>query len=182
MRGWAPKDVLANIDEFRPGSAAQLQREIPWEAWETLEDIGRLEWISIQEGREVPAAVWRVLGPADAREYFRWLLPREVDRPLLRGLLRGSIKLFGLSPASFVRTARGAWGLAFQDVGEPVVDFPGMREGVLQLQSVPEVALTEPSFLQSIAGSFAGIYDLCGVPGTVDLQVIGDTASFIFSW
>ncbi len=182
MRAWAPLDVVANIDEFRPGTAAKLQREIPWGCWETLQDIGRLEWISILEGREVPAAVWRTLGPEDAYQYFRWLLPREVDRPLLRGLLRGSIKLFGLSPASFLRTARGAWGLAFQEVGEPAMDFPSMREGVLQLQGVPAIALQEPSFLQSVAGSFAGIYDLCAVPGTVELQIIGDTASFIFAW
>lgn len=182
MRAWASKDVVGNIEEFRPGMSERLRREVPFEAWETIQDLNRLEWISVREGRAVPAAVWHVLGEEDAREYFRWLLPRQANRPVLRGLLRASIKLFGLSPASFVRTARGAWGLAFQEVGEPFVEFPSMHQAVLQLRGVPLVAREDPIFLQSFAGSFAGFYDLCSVSGTVDLQVIDDTASFIFSW
>jgi hypothetical protein len=182
MRAWAPKDVLEHLDEFAAGSAELVRRQIPWAAWESLEETRRLEWISVREGREVPAAVWRVLGHERAHAFFRWLLPREANRPVLRGILRTSVKLFGLSPASFVRAARSAWGLAFQEVGEPHVAFPSLREAVFELRDVPAVVTEDAAYLWSIAGSFCGVYDLCGVTGAVDLRVDGTTARFTFSW
>jgi hypothetical protein len=182
MRAWAPKDVLENIDEYRPGTAEQLRREIPWRAWESLQETRKLEWIAVREGREVAAAVWRVLGHDEAFAFFRWLFPREVTRPVIRGIMRTSIRLFGLSPASFVRAVRGGWGMAFQEVGEPVVSFPGLRVAVFELQGVPTVATEEPAYLQSVAGSFCAFFDLCGVDGGVDLDIDEDRARFTFSW
>jgi hypothetical protein len=121
MRAWMAHDVVRRIEEFQRGGADRLRAAIPPVALESLERTGRLEWISIRHGREFSAAAYRVLGDDDATRFFRWMLPAQLDRPVLRSIVRASIAVFGLSPLILLRAAVSSWPLAFLEVAHPRV-------------------------------------------------------------
>lgn len=184
MRAWAPHDVMRRIEDFRPGASRTLRSKVSPVALEALGRTGRFEWISVKHGRELSAAALEVLGNEDFERFFRWMLPAQLDRPMLRGLVRAGVSVFGLTPHTFLRLAATSWKLAFIEVGTPSLEDAALRSSTLVLHDVAEDALVEPAYLRAFAASFSGFFDVCGVQGTVDLSVdrAARSARFRFEW
>jgi|SRR5688572_32348696 len=184
MRAWAPHDVVRRIDDFKPGAGAKLRAEIPPVALESLMRTGRLEWISIRHGREFSAAAYEVLGDAEGDAFFRWMLPAQLDRPVLRGIVRASRAVFGLSPMMLLRATASGWGLAFLEVAQPRIEIVAPQHAILVLDDVCDDALIERAFLRSFGAAFEGFFDVSRVPGRVATTVdnAAKIARYEFVW
>ena len=184
MRAWGPHDVLRRIEEFQPGTGRRLRAKVPPIALESLQRTGRFEWISMRNGRELSSAALAVLGDEGFARFFRWMLPAQLDRPMIRGIVKASVAVFGLTPHTFMRATASFWKMAFLEVGTPRVDDVKLRGVTFVLEDIPPDALVEDAFLRSIAAAFAGYFDVCKVEGKVDLQVDkgARVARFRLSW
>jgi hypothetical protein len=184
MRAWGPHDVVRRIEEFQPGTGRRLRARVPPVALEALQRTGRFEWISMRNGREFSAAALAVLGDEGFARFFRWMLPAQLDRPMVRGIIKASVAVFGLTPHTFMRASASFWRMAFLEVGTARLEDPKVRSVTFVLEDIPPDAFVEDAFLRSIAASFAGYFDVCKVDGRVDLNVDRDArvARFDVSW
>lgn len=184
MRAWGPHDVVRRIDEFQPGTGRRLRAKVPPLSLEALQRAGRFEWISLRNGREFSAAALAVLGDEGFARFFRWMLPAQLDRPMIRGIIKASVAVFGLTPHTFMRAAASFWRLAFLEMGTARLEDSTPRTLTFVLEDLPDDAFVEDAFLRSIAASFAGFFDLCKVDGTSDLKVdrTARSARFAMRW
>ncbi len=150
---------------------ARVRACVPAESLALIDATPARGWIPLEHDHHVPTSIVAQLGPVRAQAYFRWLLRRQLESPLLRSTLRATQKMFGLSPAALLRAVPLGWPIVYRDFCSPRVTGHSADQATIRLERVDPRVLEHPAYLESFAGFFSGFFDACSVEGTVTVRV-----------
>lgn len=171
VRARSARDALHYLDRYRPGATQEARGHIPPESLRIIEESASTAWIPIEHDRHVPRSVVAVFGEQEAVRCFAEFLPSHLESPLLRSILHGTRRMFGLSPGSFVGVAPRAWQLVYRDCMTLRVLDRGRNGAVLAMEDIAPEIMAESAYFISFEGFFSGFFGLCGVEGEVELTV-----------
>ena len=149
---------------------------MPAESLALIDASRATDWIPAAHDWHVPAAIVETLGPrADA--YFRSVLTRQLEAPLLRSTWTATQRLLGISPAALFYAVPLGWPVIYRDFGSiRILPHKAHAAGLRMTQVAPDV-FEHPAYLTSFKGFFGGFLDVCKRDGEVELTAAPDTAT-----
>lgn len=150
-----------------------------------IEEAPRTAWLDVQHDINLAQGVTDVLGLEGDRTRARTALRISMDGALLRPMVDGATRLFGLTPSSILRVAGRAWGAIYRDAGAIRVHHDGERHVRIAYAEIDADILRSEVYLASISGALLATFDLCKVEGTVNVENLdrqAATAEFHFRW
>lgn len=173
VRARAVQDALAQLDGFKRGATEAARRMVPEESLQVIDGSRATDWIPLEHDRHVPAAIVETLG-ADADPYFRSVLTRQLDAPLLRSTWTATQRLLGLSPAALFYAVPLGWPVIYRDFGSIRIQPHKARSAGLRMSQVAPGVFEYPAYLASFKGFFGGFLDVCKRDGEVELSARPD--------
>ena len=177
------KADLEVLPEIWPDRAGRIRVRLRPETLLAIESATRLDWMPFAVDLEVVEAVHAEVGDDGVREWSRRALLRTARAPLLKPLVDGAVRLFGLEPGGVLRFAPKVWGTIFRHCGDLEV-VGGDREARVSLVRLPPAVRHHP-FLVSIAGAVEATGEICRVQGRVTFEpraASSDRADFVLRW
>jgi hypothetical protein len=176
---------LEAIDDIDPALGRKVRDRLKPETLDAIESASAIALVSVDLDVELTECFFEVAGPERARRALRENLRQSFDKPLLKPLLDGAFALFGRSLIKIIGWAPKVWGLIYRDAGRMVVAASEDGRVRLELTNIPLVIASSPNYLRGSAETFAGIFDVVGVAGEV--QLIGPdlatrSAAFVLTW
>ena len=169
VRARAVQDALAQLDTFKAGATVAARELVPAESLKLIDASRATEWIPIEHDHHVPSAVVETLG-SEADAYFRNVLTRQLEAPLLRSTWTATQRLLGLSPASLFYAVRLGWPVIYRDFGSIRILPHKARAAGLRMSRVAAQVFEHPAYLTSFKGFFGGFLDVCKCEGEVELS------------
>ena len=161
---WATSKLMAG-----EGRVADLEAALGPERSRMLAECGRLSWVPIEVDVALSRAVESVVGEGMAYHRTRRSVAATMDTTLMRPLLDGARRVFGLDPRKALKLVKQGWTVVFKDCGHADYECLEDTSAVVRLFDLPEVMLGTPSYVRAIAGSMHGLLDVCGVEGTTEV-------------
>ncbi len=177
------KADLEVLPEIWPDRAERIRARLRPDTMAAIEAATRLDWMPFAVNLEVVEAVHAEEGDAGTRAWSRRALLRSARAPLLKPLVDGAVRLFGLEPGGVLRFAPRVWETVFRHCGDMEV-AGGESEARISLVGLPP-ALRHHLFLVSIAGAVDATCDICRVRGQSSLEPrapASDRADFVLRW
>ncbi len=177
------KADLEVLPEIWPERAGRIRARLRPETLAAIESATRLDWMPFAVDLEVVEAVHAEGGDGGVRQWSRQALLRTARAPLLKPLVDGAVRLFGLEPGGVLRFAPKVWVTIFRHCGDMEV-AGGAGEARVSLVRLPPPVRHQP-FLTSIAGAVEAVCDICRVRGSVAFEPrapSSDRADFAVRW
>lgn len=137
-------------------------------------------WVPIEHDKWIPWAIVEELGEAQASEYFRRFFAKHRNAPILRTVIDGAIRVFGLSPNSVLRVAPRTWDLVFRDHCTIEWSRQGDSAARVVLRDAAPELLEWPSYALAFRAFFYGILDIASAEGEVTQAVDLEAASITY--
>ncbi len=180
------KELLRALDEYEPGLAAKVRAKTSAEALDAVEGAASTAFLPTGLVAEILLPLIETVGKDRAIDLWRFFLVRRyAGTPLLRPIILGAFRLFGLSPASVFRQLPRAWHLLYRNLAIPSVFFPDERRAVIHLRDVhPEVLEEYPDLMLSLQGGLEGVTELAGADGTSTMRIDKDArvVEILITW
>jgi hypothetical protein len=138
-------------------------------------------WIDAHRLNEIVLVIYTVEGPEAALRLGRDVVDKQM-LPFFLPMLRGIMKVIGVSPASLFSRYQGIVQTIVKGIGFTyTVTSP--RSGIMDLRYAITTTVHRGVFSQNIAG-FESIFKVCGVKGTIgEVEILGPQhARFPLSW
>ena len=182
VRARSAQDWLEYLERIEPGLRAKVVARIPEPSRSIITSAPRTEWLELQHDRYVPWATIEVLGEERAVANWRLFLKSHIQAPLFKTLAESMVRLFGLTPSTFVRLLPRAWKQAYRDCCDvEVLQTESNRAHAAFVNVTPEILEWEP-YLTSWRGILGGVYEIIGTDGDLDVQVHHDLARVDVEW
>lgn len=176
VRARAVQDALGQLDLFEAGATEAARRLVPEPSLRIIDTSRATDWIPIEHDRHVPTAIVETLGPrADA--YFRSVLTRQLDAPLLRSTWTATQRLLGLSPAALFYAVPLGWPIIYRDFGSIRILPHKAHAAGLRLTKVAPGVFEHRAYLRSFKGFFGAFLDVCNREGKVEVSAQPDSAT-----
>jgi hypothetical protein len=175
---------LAYLDEFQPGSRAEVLARVPAVSRELIECTPRSGWVPIEHDHHTIDAIVDMFGRARATTFWRNSLIHLVDRPLLRNFVAGMLTVMGRNPATVVSFFVKGWSLVYQDMCEPRLVSGESGYPIIRFENVPAAVRVHHNYLLSWEGACRGFAHIARVEGAVSFKCAPDRswAQAEFSW
>ncbi len=176
VRARATQDMLAVIDEFEAGLEAKLRAKAPAEALARVEEAATTAYLPTRITSQVVLAAVDLVGRERAVKLWRFFFVRRYGRsPILRAIVTGALRLFGISPASLYRQVQRNWHTTYRNMCVPSVYFPEENRVVIHLRDVhPEILEEYPDYLLALQGGLEGMTGMAGADGTSTMRIDKD--------
>lgn len=174
---------LEVLPEIWPDRAERIRARLRPETEAAIASATRLDWLPFAANLELIEAVHAEGGEPAVREWARRALLRTARAPLLKPIVDGAVRLFGLEPGGVLRFAPRVWEIVFRHCGEMEV-APREREARLSLVRLPPPARHHP-FLISVAGAVEATCEICRVKGQATVEPVeasSDRADLVLRW
>ncbi len=167
------------------GLEAAVLEQVPPETRALMVDLPpATTWLDARRIIDLQSAILALKGPSGLRQIARRGVEQSVI-PIVRGTVERVLRVFGISPATVlarmgVLAASTSRGVEYRYT--PTSETSGVLElEHVGLRDVPEAPLI------ATAGGLEGMFELCGVRGTVSDPVMvdngrGDTCRYTVSW
>ncbi len=176
VRARATQDMLAVIDEFEAGLLAKLRAAAPPEALARVEEAASTAYLPTKVTSQVVLAAVGLVGRERAVALWRFFFVRRYGRsPILRAIVSGALRLFGISPSSLYRQVQRNWHTTYRNFCVPSVFLPDENRAVIHLRDVhPEVLEEYPDYLLALQGGLEGMTEMAGADGSSTLSIDRD--------
>jgi len=189
MRGGVPRilasfvqDTLASIDAIDPELGRRVRAALKPRVRDEIENAWGATWLPISHDVELTERFFALAGEEQACDVMRNNLSATFEKPILRPMLDGALRLFGTRTEGLLRWAPRAWSLIFRDAGEMHVEAREGEASIL-LRGLPlEVSESRP-YLLGTAAALSALFGLTQVTGSCRLasQDAGE-ARFELCW
>lgn len=160
------------------GSGEAEARERLRSIIEGTSTASRADWLPMEWDYELTRVVHVVGGRAAVLELSRRSFLAAVEGPLLRPVLQGALRVFGVSPRAILKVVSNAWGAGTKDAG--VMTAVSTDTGAT-ISHTGIVA--EPIWHEAFIGVFDGVFELTGYTGTTVVNLEPpSTARFMCTW
>jgi hypothetical protein len=175
------KENVAALDCFEP----QAQEAIRCHVADTIRLVERSAssaWLPIEVDVEIGEAVGEVRGEEGVYEWSRRALQRSMGGPLLHGIVRGALGMFGpdpkgllkLVPRSIANVYRNCGSWSSTEVSAKVVD--------LHWHDVPAAFKASEMSQVGFAGAFVAVLDVVKATGEASCAATPDGVDFHIRW
>ena len=157
MRAGPAQDTIAFLDVHQPGLCALVQAQIGATALAKLTDPGRTDWIALQDDVTFLNGLVQVLGFDDAVAFFRASVAQHFQGPLLRALVRGAERIFGLTAYGLVKLIPRAWPTVYKGLGTPKLEKRSETHAVVTLLEAHPLLFESKGYHAAWQGIFEGV-------------------------
>jgi hypothetical protein len=144
---------------------------LPAHAREQMDAAAPGAWLPIDLHVTLAEVLRATFGATRAHEYYRHAMPASLGGPLFAPLVRTGVRLFGLSPATFIRWTPKAWDASFRNAGGVTGEVLEPGRGRLIYRDLPAVCIASDAWIESSQGSAYGVIDMTGAKGVVRLDL-----------
>jgi hypothetical protein len=162
LRDWLTR-VGGEEDPWRGRFFAAL----PARTRTTIETAARGTWLPMQLHVDLAEVMLESYGPARAHEHYRRSFAAALQGGIFGPLVRTGNRLFGTTPATFLRWAHLGWDTSFRQCGELTGEITGAGQGRLIYSGLPRVCTVSDAWLDSSQGSSYGCFDVLEIDGLV---------------
>jgi hypothetical protein len=135
---------------------------------ELIERAPRMAWLDVRFDAELMEAIAAEGGLIAVHKLNSEAITKTIEGPLLRPLVEGAFKLFGVTPSSLVRWTRHAYLQIYRECGDVTVNDERTLVSVLGLP--PQLRASLP-WLEGIAGALDGTVRVCRGAASVTYRV-----------
>jgi hypothetical protein len=144
-----------------------------------------LGWLPGDANLACTRAVAETLGPDGTHSFFRSLLTRTFQAPLLRGVVEGALRFGFRDLALYIPWVSKGFELLFQGCGRWAVVERGVGTALIEIRGLPREYASDPYWLKSAASAGSALFDLVRTPGTSvieEVDVGAGRATFRMTW
>lgn len=175
------KGTLRAIYAVAPASTAGILAALPAQVREGLAGATGVDFLPAAWDVALVRAIEAQVDAPTARRIYRTTMVDALGGPLLGGLVRGALQVFGASPGGLYRWAGRGWGHVCQGCGTLRLEEVGERSAVLVLDGMPP-ALAVPPYLAAVGATLEAVLDVCGATGAVETTPREGGARFLARW
>jgi len=159
-RASAARDNVNFTDVYRPGALAEIRATIPAASLDAIDHSPGISWLEFEHDHWLMDRTLAVLGQEDAVDCWRHSIAHLIERPLLKGFVEGSIRLFGARPGKLVKMLPKGWPLAYRDFCTP--GFRRLEENRIEIrfENIAPHAFESPGYIHCWHGICLGVFDL----------------------
>jgi len=131
-----------------------------------IEAASPMTWVPIADQMLLNEALFATLGTERAVTAWRRAMTTAFERPLLRGFIKMSTDLFGMTPSAFLRQADRIYPYMTRGLGQVrfEADASG-SSGRFTLRAFPSTRYDFKCYAEGIRGCLDATFDACGVTG-----------------
>jgi hypothetical protein len=151
----------------------------------TIEGTLALGWVPMAVHMDLSDALRDTLGPERSLELWRTTMTTSFERPLLRGFVRMTTNLLGVTPMSLFRRGESIYEHVTRDVGKMRFEPTGPTSGVAELQGFPASRFNFACYVEGTQGCLLACFDICRAIGTATVTRLDDVrgeAVFALEW
>jgi hypothetical protein len=133
-----------------------------------VDDASRISWLPITTDVEIYKVGLELFGAADNRRRVRRALTATIESPLIRPILDGAVRLFGVTPAALFKFMPPAWSAVYRACGTLAVE-PAGPDRVVITSTGTAAEMLDDVYAQGVANALGAVLELCHVEGEVAL-------------
>ncbi len=165
-------DSFKVLEKRSPGVVAQVLDRLPEETRAHYEGTVRTTWIPLEHDARLVTAMVEVLGPAGAREFWRAFSTYYIEQPVLKAMVEGAKRLFGLKMGGIIRMFPRGYSHVYRGYWERgTTEIHDEHSGTVTLEGVIEPVLRCEAYMLVTEGSMLGMYDVAGLPDDLEFEV-----------
>jgi hypothetical protein len=164
------QEWVANLRSEHDPWRASFFSALPVEILRTIEQAARLDWLPVAYHVRFAELMVDAFGPARSHDYYRRAFAAALRGPFFLPIVRTGVRLFGLTPASFLRWCGRGWEASYKHCGSLHGEAIGPQRGLVVWSHLPPVCTASDAWLDSAQGSAYAIFDLVEVSGVVRLD------------
>lgn len=168
------QDSLAAVDRHDPALGRALRERLEPEVLESIGKASTIAWLPVELDVALTEALFAVAGPATAARILRDNMVQSFDKPFLRPLIDGALRILGSSPERLLRWAPKAWSVVYRECGAlafEVGDVDGRTgAGTLHLRDLPRAVCASRPYLRGVAAALEGAFALTRAEGSCELE------------
>jgi hypothetical protein len=162
LRDWLTR-VAGEEDPWR----ARFFAALPGPTRTAIETAARGTWLPMQLHVDLADIMLGAYGPARAHEHYRRSFAAALHGGIFGPLVRTGTRLFGTTPATFLRWAHRGWEASFRQCGMLTGEVTGPGQGRLIYTGLPRSCTLSDAWLDSAQGSSYGCFDVLEIDGIV---------------
>ena len=164
------KVFLDCVEAEEPSVRDALLGALPAQDIALIRETGPLGWLPAEVNARATEIVWAGLGPRAREAFFLRFGVATFGSTLLKPLVTGAMRLFGVAPGKILRWTPRAWAQIFRDgtrVSLTDVDAHALR---IRFDSLPRCLATAPGWMESTACCVTALFDVIGRTGAAAVE------------
>ena len=157
VRAGPAQDTIAFLDAYEPGLHARVEAHVGEEAIAKLTHHGRTGWIPLEHDIVFLDGLIDLLGEREARAFFRQSVAQHFKSPLLRTLVSGAERIFGMTPHGLVKLIPRAWPMVYKDIGSPSLEKMSDTHAIVHVRDANPALAASPGYMCAWTGVFEGV-------------------------
>jgi hypothetical protein len=170
IRGRFLQEWLANMQREPERARTRFFALLPSASREQIEQAVRTTWLPAQLHALLADVTLEAMGEAHAHDYYRRAFARSLRGPFFASVMHAGVRIFGLSPGSFLRWASRAYEATLHNCGALRGEVLEEGRGALHYTDLPAFFTESDAWLDSALGSVYGAYDVLGTTGVARLD------------
>lgn len=180
VRARHPQMLLAVLAEREPAAHGKVMAALG--CAELLSQALPVQWLPVEVDIEVIEVVTRALPVAAFESLISERQRREFGSALFKSFITTTTKLFGLSPATFVRHLGRGWSQMLQECGVIKVVSIEKQSALVTLSELPPVCLASAAWIGALPAGLRVLYELVHTRGEVTVTTRDDVVELRFNW
>jgi hypothetical protein len=176
---------LKSLNMFSPSISEQIKQQIPEAVLSQVTTAARSEWLPLELDIAVTEAVCKVAGTQNLIDWSRDALVKSADGPLIGPFVRGSLRLFGITPAGLYKLGPKIWSVVYRNCGIASYKVVASKLVHVTIEGVPMIMRQSNAYLLGVGGAIEAPMVFCRVKGKIKLDPSLETPSsvcYVASW
>lgn len=185
MKAGHIKQNLVLGEELAGARVEDFRRVLGAKAIEEIESVSKVAWLPVALDIHLNHAIEEICGPGSNRARSRASTHESLSGGLLGPLVEGVRRVFGLNPSSVMKVLPRGWGALYRNCGVAKVVKLDDKRAAVDFRELPPLVVNDAIYLDSVAGGFHALLDICAVEGDVtveDPNSDAGTVRFLFVW
>ncbi len=179
MRAAHVREGLERLEMFGE-LAVRIESRLGEHAASRIRESAASTWVPLELDLWLTRAVAEIAGADGLDAWCREAIRASIRGPLLRPVLEGATRIFGLSPRSIMGLVPRTFQHVYRNAGGLHRERDEPNRVAFSYRDAPVVVLDDDWYLLGIMSAIAVILEICEVGGTATLDRSGAFPQFVF--
>ncbi len=167
MRASQMQQNIESLKKLGPETEAKVLAALPPEVIPAMQSEMKTAWLPLDLDVELTDAIQRVLGTKGVRDWARDAFSGSTSGPLLRPMLDGGLRIFGVKPARIFGLIPRGFDLLYKHSGTMRIESTSPTSLNVVHTSAPYEMTHSRPYLEGMAGAFDGLLEIMRFSGDV---------------
>lgn len=181
MRAAHVRESLGRLEMFGE-LGSRIEGNLGQSQVSRIRDSRGATWLPLEVDVAMTRAVAEIAGPDGLDAWCRDAIRASIRGPLLRPVLEGAARVFGLSPGPILGMVPRTFQHVYRHAGALRRDEDAPGRVVFSYQEAPAVVLDDAWYIPGITAALAVVLEICNVGGTATADTGGTTPRLVFEW